>query len=240
MDLRHYLRIVRGHWLLVLAIVVLCTVAAGLLAWSRTPIYEARTQLFVATRGVPADLSEAYQGGLFAQQRVRSYAHIVDSPAVTGRVIRRLNLDTTPEELGGKISAEAPVDTVLLNVSVRDPSADRAQAIANVVSEEFRGYVDELESPGGAPNSPVGVTVTRGAELPESPASPQYSVYLAFGFLLGLVAGIGAAVLRDALDDRIRGVEEVAAATESPIEGSVRLEDPSRSRTVGAGATDRN
>jgi polysaccharide biosynthesis transport protein len=229
MDLRHYLRIVRGHWLLVLSIVVLCTVAAALLAWSRTPIYEARTQLFVATGGVPADLSETYQGGLFAQQRVRSYAQIVDSPAVARRVIGRLGLDTTPEELGRKISAEAPVDTVLLNVTVRDPSADRAQAIANAVGEEFRGFADDLESPGGATNSPVGVTVTRPAELPESPSSPQYSVYLAFGILFGLVLGIGAAVLRDALDDRISGVGDVAAATDSPVIGVI-ADDPQAGR----------
>lgn len=232
MDLRHYLRIVRGRWLLVLSIVVICTVAAGLLAWSRTPIYEARAQLFVATGGVPADLSETYQGGLFAQQRVRSYAQIVDSPAVARRVIRRLDLQITPEELGRKISAEAPVDTVLINITVRDASPERAQAIANVVSEEFRGFADELESADGASNSPVGVTVTRRAELPESPSSPQYAVYLAFGILLGLVVGIGAPILREALDDRIRGVEDVTAAADSPVIAAIADDPQARRRPL--------
>jgi polysaccharide biosynthesis transport protein len=232
MDLRHYLRIVRGRWLLVLSVVVLCTVAAGLLAASRTPVYEARTQLFVATGGVPADLSETYQGGLFAQQRVRSYAQIIDSPAVARRVIRRLDLETTPEELGRNISAEAPVDTVLINVTVKNPSPERARAIANVVSDEFRSFANELESRGGAPNSPVGVTVTRRAELPESPSSPQYPVYLAFGLLLGLVVGIGFVVLRDALDDRIRGVEDVTAAADAPVIGAIADDPKARRRPL--------
>jgi polysaccharide biosynthesis transport protein len=232
MELRQYVRILRKRWLLVLSIVVLATLAAGLLAWTRTPIYEARTQLFVATGGVPDDLSERYQGGLFAQQRVRSYAQIVDSPLVTRRVIEKLGLDLTPEELGAKISAEAPIDTVLINVTARDESAERAQAIANALGEEFRSFVTTVESPDGSPSSPVGVSVTRPAELPESPSSPQYPVYLAFGLLFGLVLGIGIPVLRELLDDRIRDADAAAAASGAPVLGAIANDPKVRRRPL--------
>ena len=232
MELRQYLRILRKRWLLVLSIVVLSTLAAGLLAWSRTPIYEARTQFFVATGGVPGDLGETYQGGLFAQQRVRSYAQIVDSPVVARRVIRDLGLEMTPEELSRKISAEAPIDTVLINVTATDESPERAQAIANAVGKEFRSFVKTLESPEGSPNSPVGVSVTRPAELPDSPSSPQYAVYLAFGLLFGLVLGIGVPVLLELLDSRIRGVDDATAASGAPVLGAIANDPKVRRRPL--------
>ncbi|HEX2112330.1 MAG TPA: polysaccharide biosynthesis tyrosine autokinase [Gaiellaceae bacterium] len=232
MELRQFLRAVRAHWLGILVSVVLLAAAAGLLAWTRTPIYEARMQFFVSTGSVPADLSETYQGGLFSQQRVRSYAQIVDSPAVTSRVIERLDLETTPEELGRNIDAEAPVDTVLINVTVRDPSPQRAKAIADAVSDEFSSLVTTLETREGAPNPPVNVTVTREAELPMSPSSPQHALYVALGLLLGLTFGVGAALLREALDDRIRGEDDAAAIASAPALGTI-VEDPkARSRPL--------
>jgi succinoglycan biosynthesis transport protein ExoP len=239
MELRQYLRILRKRWLLVLSIVVLCTLAAGLLAWSRTPIYEAHTQLFVATGDVAGGLGETYQGGLFAQQRVRSYAQIVDSPDVARPVIRELGLETTPEELGRKISAEAPIDTVLINVTVKDESPEGARAIANAVAMAFRNFVNTLESRAGR-DSPVGVTVTRPAQLPESPSSPQYPVYLAFGLLFGLVVGTGVPVLREVLDNRIRGVDDAAAASGAPVLGAIANDPRARQRPLIVAAEPRS
>jgi tyrosine-protein kinase len=225
MDLRDFVRVLRARWPLVLYSVLVCGVAAGVLAWGRTPIYEAKTQLFVSTGGLPADLSETYQGGLFSQQRVRSYAQIVNSPAVTSRVIERLDLETTPDELGEAVDAEAPVDTVLINVTVRDPSPERAKAIADAVSEEFSSLVTTLETREGQSSPPVKVSITREAELPASPSSPQHAAYLALGVLLGLALGIGAALLRETLDDRIRGENDAAAVAAAPVLGTI-VEDP--------------
>ena len=57
------------------------------------------------------------------------------------------------------------------------------------------------------------------AELPTAPASPRTAVYLALGLLLGLALGVTAAVLRDALDDRVRTDDQAAAAAGVPVIG---------------------
>jgi succinoglycan biosynthesis transport protein ExoP len=199
MDLEQYVRLLRERWLFIASTVLVFTVAAGLLAWTRTPMYAARTQLFVSTGNVNADPTQAYQGGLFSQQRVLSYAQIVDSPAVTSGVISTLGLSTTPEDLGRQISAEAPLDTVLINVTVKDTSPQRAKAIADAVGERFPSFVETLETRPGDPNSPVKVSITRRPELPLDPVSPRKELYLALGVLVGLVFGIGGAALRQAL-----------------------------------------
>jgi succinoglycan biosynthesis transport protein ExoP len=225
MSLQQYVRVLRAHWLLIVVSVLVCTVAAGLLAWTRPAIYAARTQLFVSTPGVPADLSQTYQGGLFSQQRVLSYAQIVSSPAVAEAVITQLSLPENVRQLQGKIRASVPTDTVLINVTVRDRSPQRARVIADALGEQFSSFVNALETRPGDRNSPVKVSVASRAQLPTHPVSPRKSVYLAFGVLAGLVLGILGAVLREALDKRIRGEDDAAAIAGAPVLGSI-VEDP--------------
>ena len=146
MELKQYVRLFRAHWLLILAIVVVCVGAAAAFAWTRTPVYAARSQLFVSTSGVPADLSQTYEGGLFTQQRVLSYAQIVSSPAVVKAAIAQLGLRDSVRKLQGEISASVPTDTVLINVTVKDRSPRRAKAIADAVSYQFASFVNRLET----------------------------------------------------------------------------------------------
>jgi capsular exopolysaccharide synthesis family protein len=225
MDLNQYARVLRAHWLLIIFSILACTLAAGWLAWTRTPIYAAQTQLFVSTSGSTTDPIQTYQGGLFAQQRVGSYARIVASPAVAEAVIRQLGLRESVQQLQAKIHASVPTDTVLINVTARDASPPRAKAIADAVGRHFSAFVNALETPPGRRQSPVKVSVTSPAEVPTNPVSPRKSLAIVLGVVLGLVLGIGGAVLREALNRRIRGEDDAAAIARAPVLGSI-VEDP--------------
>jgi succinoglycan biosynthesis transport protein ExoP len=229
MDLEQYVRASRAHWLLILASVVVCVGVAATFAWTRAPVYAAQSQLFVSTSDIPADLSQTYQGGLFTQQRVLSYAQIVSSPAVVRAVIAQLGLRDSVRKLQGEISASVPTDTVLINVTVKDRSPRRAKAIADAVGNQFASFVNRLEAKGGERSSPVKISVTRPAELPTAPVSPRKVFYLAFGALFGLALGIGGASLREALDTRVRDEDDVAAITRAPVLGTI-AEDPDAKR----------
>lgn len=211
--------------MLVVLGVLVCTAAAGVLAWSRTPVYAAETQLFVSTSGVPADLSQTYQGGLFSQQRVRSYAKVMSSAAVAQAVIKDLRLSQSVEDVQGKIRASVPTDSVLINVTVRDRSPRLAKAIAGSVGHQFPELVNTLERPQPGENSPVKVTVTSPPRLPSDPVSPQKPAYLALGVLFGLALGIGGAVVREALDKRIRDDENWMYEARAPVLGRI-VDDP--------------
>src|SRR4029450_13505692 len=102
MNLERYVRLLRAHWLVVVLYVVAGVLAMGVVAWAKTPTYAAQTTLFVSTKGGAGDADEAYQGGLFAQQRARSYAEMVTNPQVMQAVLTRLRLGLTGEELGGR------------------------------------------------------------------------------------------------------------------------------------------
>src|SRR5919204_2905816 len=164
MDLNQYARVLRTHWVLMVLSVLACTGAAAWLAWTRTPTYAAQAQLFVSTSGGPIDLSQTYQGGLFAQQRVQSYARIVASPPVAQAVIKQLGLKETVPQLQARIDASVPTDTVLIDITAKDHSPRRAKGIADAVGQRFSEFVNTLETPQGQQRSPVKVTLTSRAE----------------------------------------------------------------------------
>jgi polysaccharide biosynthesis transport protein len=55
------------------------------------------------------------------------------------------------------------------------------------------------------------------ADVPTDPISPNYSRNLLLAFLVGLGLGVGAAFLRERLDDRLRGRDELETVTGSPV-----------------------
>jgi capsular exopolysaccharide synthesis family protein len=220
MELRQYLRAVRGRWRFVAVSVVVCTAVAAALAWTKTPTYSATTQLFVSANGAPGDTGATYQAGLFSQERVLSYVKMVANPDVLDAVIDQLDLRESTRDLSGKIDASVPTGTVLLNVTARDQSAKQAAAISQAVADQFISFVSRLEQSGpGA--SRVAVSVTSPAQIPTSPTSPRKPLYLGLGILFGLVIGVGGALVWEALDRRIRSEEEAVIASGAPVLATV-------------------
>jgi succinoglycan biosynthesis transport protein ExoP len=222
MTVRGYLWLLRRRWMLVFlgaAAGVVVAVALSLLA---APAYTSQVQLFVGTRVAEDPRGDTlHQAGLFAQQRVKSYVRIVDSSAVTERVISRLDLDLTPRQLEAKISAEAPLDTVLINVDVTDTSPERAREIANATAREFVSVVRDIETTTRTGGSQIDMAIVREADTPSSPTSPRPRLNGAVGLLVGLLLGALLAVARDRLDRTIPAPNAVEEHLGVPILGVV-------------------
>jgi capsular exopolysaccharide synthesis family protein len=229
-DLHDFVRLLRRRWRAVTVVTVAGVVVAAVVTLATTAVYQASTQAFVSLRGTSADSNTAYQDSLFSQQRVKSYVKIANSPSVTQPVVARLGLGMTARELAGRITADAPPNTVLIDIRVRDPRPARARDLANAVAAQFAQVVSKLESPGPRAASPVTVTVVRPAELPTSPVSPRPMVNLALGLVLGLAIGFGLAVLREILDTSVKTSEDLQELTGNSALGVIAF-DPSAQKT---------
>lgn len=227
MELRDYLRIVRRRWRLIAGCLLVAVAAAALLTLRATPQYASTVQLFVSTP--QSDSSAAYQGGLFSQQRVTSYAGLVGGEEIAQRVIDRLDLDDSAAVLSQQINASVVPETVILNITVTDPVPERAQALATAVGEEFTSLVQELETPPGKQRAPIKASIVDAADLPSTPVSPQPLRNVGLAMVLGLLLGVGAAVLRETLDTSIRNPEDLSTATDAPVMGSIAY-DPRAAR----------
>ena len=220
MDLRYYIRVLRLRWRLVALCVVAAIITASVVTYTSVPKYTASVQLFVAARD-QGTAAGAYQGGLFSQQQVKSYIRLAGSRPVMTGVITELRLRTTPGTLAKEIKATLPTDTVIVVISVTDPSPIQAQAIANATGIEFAALVTALEKPDATAASPVKVSVFQPADLPTSQSSPNTKINIGLALFAGLIVGLAAAILRSRLDTSVRTSDDLTRVTGMPTLGVI-------------------
>ena len=209
MELLQYWRLLRQNRLLIAATTLAGLILSIVITFTTTPIYQANAELFVSTPASTLDISALATGSSFSQQRVKSYAQIISSPLTLDPVIKQLGLKTTPQELAGAINASAPLDTVLITLTVSDTDPKRAADIANAVADQFGLTVGDLELHGIGVDSPVKVSTVKSAVPPAAPSSPKKSINIALGFLVGFGVGIGIASLRQLLDNTVKNEDDL-------------------------------
>ena len=224
MELTEYLSILRKRWPIIAVFILLGVAGAVALVRTSARVYTASAQIFVAASS-QNNTAALNNGNTFAQARVQSYTSVANSPAITAAVVKDLGLSITSAELARKISADAPLNKVLLNLHVTDHSPVQAARIANAVASQFVIYVQSIEKlSAGSEASPVELTVIHPAQVPGLPTSPKVKLDLLIGFLVGLILGLGAAGLREALDTRIRTVGDVGLYVSAAVLAVVPLE----------------
>jgi capsular exopolysaccharide synthesis family protein len=204
-DIRDYLRILRRGWPVLLAIVLAGVAAGVLVAATTTKIYEASVELFVATSANQQSPTDLANGNVFTQDRVQSYTDIAASPAVTNAVVKDLDLSMSSDQLASKISADAPLNKVLINLHVTDQNPTTATRLANAVAVHFAQVVEQTEQTDADGNPVVKLTVIRPAKVPSTPIKPNKVLDIGLGFLIGLFLGVGVILLRERLDNTIKG-----------------------------------
>jgi len=229
-ELRDYLKVLRKQWRLIALCVLLAAGTAALVTVQSTPQYRTTVTFFVSTPG-NADANSAYTGGLFSQQRVKSYASILASPT-TAAAVSTAAPGTTPEGLVGHITAAAVPDTVLLKATVSDPSPVRALEIARGVATAFPQVVRDLEARDPAAAAPIKASVVEQPTLPAAPFSPQPTRNLALAVVLGLLLGVGLAVLRETLDNSVKSADDIQAATGAATLGAIGYDAKASTRPL--------
>jgi polysaccharide biosynthesis transport protein len=220
-TIQDYLRVLREQWLVVLLAVLIGLGGAAAAFFLRPPEYTAKLTLYVSSQGSNSTTA-AYQGAQLSQERVTSYVELVSSRRVSEDVIRRLQLTETPEDLLKQITASSALDSVLIDVSVVDPSPQRAAELASAVGVVFSGLVDELERP-VRPDATqeVSVRVVQPAAVPTKPSSTGLPITLALGLLAGLAVGVGGALARNALDISVKSPDQLRHIADAPNLGNV-------------------
>jgi capsular exopolysaccharide synthesis family protein len=219
MDFRDYLRIARKRWWMLLTAVGLSLAVATLVTVQTTPLYATSVTFFITTPNT--GVSDAYQGGLFSQQRVRSYQDLLTSDRLAFLVAQDRTLKLTPAEVRERISAEALPETVLLRATVTDTSKARSQRVATALAVRFKNRVESLETPPGQRISSVKVELVAGPETADDPVSPRPLRNLGMAAVLGLLLGLGAAVLRELLDTTVKNPEALQQLAAAPVIGAL-------------------
>lgn len=185
------------------------------------PTYAASVTIFVSARSPGGDVTAAVEGGDLSAQRMATYLEVLRSQRVATQVAERLGGGLTADEVLDKVSASTTPDTLLLTATVEDQSPQRAADIANALAERFNANVAELEQPDPQTAPVVTARTFEAAVPPESPTQPRPLLNIALGLGLGLLAGIGLALLRNALDRSIRSRDQLRRAVDAPVVGMI-------------------
>ncbi|MCD4526929.1 polysaccharide biosynthesis tyrosine autokinase [Nocardioides sp. cx-173] len=227
MELRDYLRVVRRRWGVIAVAALLGLGVAALLTYTATPKYASSVKLYVST--AQSSTSAALESGLLSQQRIFSYTDFATSRELAAQVVNELDLEVTPGELIGKVSAVVVPDTVVLELTVTDPDPAQARALAQAYAEGLSDMVREFETPPGKEVAPpIKMSIVDAASQPGAPVSPRPTRNMAVGLLLGLAFGVGGALVRENLDTSVKSLEDVTGFTAAPLLGAIAYDTTAR------------
>jgi capsular polysaccharide biosynthesis protein len=191
-------------WIILLVVSVVVGVAAGASLW-QTPTYEASAKVIVGQErgaGQDANLAGSVEG---LQALTQTMIIVINTRPVAEETIRRLELETSPDELLGNLTVEQIETSQIIQLSYTNTDPERATQIVNTVGQVSSERISAMS----AAASNIEATVIERAIAPVTPVSPNPLRDGVLATVLGLMLGIGLALLMEHLDHSWRSPEEV-------------------------------
>lgn len=200
-DLLELFYVVLHKWKMII-LSLLLTGACGCLisVFLITPQYESTSVLYVLSKSTSiTSLADIQMGSSLTND----YVEVVTSRPIIEQVIQNLGLtDETYESLKDKVSIDNPANTRLLKITVRDPQADVAKAIADELADVSKSFIS-IKMDQAAP------TVTQYGYADGEPVTPNTVKNTVLGALIGAVLAIGVVIVSYLLNDTIMTTDDI-------------------------------
>lgn len=140
-----------------------------------------------------------YETAQVSETLTKTYGQLLGTDNVALDVQKRLGPTVGDGDVGNKISIDTG-DTQLVGITAQGSTGREAQLIANTYADVFRERSSRFATRTAAA---ANVAVAEYATEPEHAARPRPKLYMLIGALLAALAGIGMALLRHRLDQRL-------------------------------------
>jgi capsular exopolysaccharide synthesis family protein len=204
-----FIAFIRRNWK-ILVVAVLVGVSAMAAFSAVTPkVYDSSSAGFViaATDGSSAD---AISGAQTAVTRANAYLPLISSSAVYERIESDPEANPGGEPLNGRLTAAVAPGSTLIEVTASAATPENAAALANGALAALADVIADIETQSTADRTPqITVVPLENAEPAAAPTSPDWLRNLLLGAAGGLVLGFVLAILRRALDIRVRTVDDL-------------------------------
>lgn len=217
-----YLSILRKRWLTIFAVIVVSVLGTALYSFNATPRYEAHAGVFFSV-SVSDNAGTRSRGFIYQQTQVRTFAQLATLPIVLNPVIAQLGLNTTPDKLADQMSAQAPLNTPIVDINVSSSSRDQAIAIAAAVAAQLSKTVVSLAPKVDNGTATVVATTVDPAAAGNSPAVPRTKLNLVISLLYGAIIGVLAAIALDARAGRALRRRQLEALGGVAVVGTVTM-----------------
>lgn len=206
-TLREYLQLARRRFWIILTVTLVAVAAAAYFSARQDKLYKASATVLVS------GFDAAQPPDMFLQTQ----ADIATaSPQLSERVRTALHLHNPPP-----IDVAPKANSALLTFSSTTSNAALSARIATEYANQYKKFQRQL---GSAGVKTAGAFLVKPASLGEQ-VQPRTTRNIILGLLFGLLVGCGLAILRDALDTRVRTTDEITDLLDLPL--LARLPKPS-------------
>lgn len=214
LTIQDVLQILKKRWILIVAIVVVSTVAAGLVStYVLKPQYKTSTKLFVGK-----DLNETTNGYQTSevqmyQSLMTTYAGLIQSDLVE-RAIEGKNVDMSVGQIMSSLQVSPGDKDMFLSMSIVTLDKTTGKEVLELITEEFMKKSTEL-----IPNG--NVQIVTAPKEPNGPFSPNKKMNVVIAFAMGLMVGVTLSLFLEYLDNSVKNKEEIEKLLGVPVIGMV-------------------
>lgn len=205
----------KRFWVILLAIIITSTLSSYYSFYMMQPTYEASSQILVNDKKAD-EVNAQFIDIQTNLQLMNTYNVILTSPAILTKVIERLDLDVSIEELQNMITVGSENESQVMNVVVKTKDPKLVIKIANTIADVAKEQIPKIMS---INNVSILTKTDPSKEL--SPVQLQPILIIAMANVAGILLSICIVFLLHYLDNTIKDEKQLESLLGVPILGTV-------------------
>ena len=204
----------KKRWIMIVALTLIAAIiSAAISFFVIKPKYEATTKIFV---GKDEGENSAYSQSdvVMYQNLLKTYSEVIKTKDLIANSINDSNLDLKTNEVLGNLSVTSIANTQIMKLAYQSEDPQEAKVILEKVTARFIERSKQL-----IPNG--NVKVVEIVEYPENPISPNKKMNIAIAGVLGLMLGVGIALLIEFLDNTYKNKDQIERELGLPVLGMI-------------------
>ena len=142
-ELHWIFDVLRRWWLLIVTCILVPVILAFAITSLLPPVYEATVIMMIE----PAQdkITNEYSALIAGEQLAVTYSQMAKTEAILQKVIDQMQLNVQPDELAQKIDVIPVNNTQLIQITVKDSSAERSALLANTIAEVLISHIQSIQ-----------------------------------------------------------------------------------------------
>jgi len=204
----------KKRWFMIVSITLIATIISAVFSFFIIePRYEASTKVFI---GKDESDKQGYSQNdvIMYQKLMKTYSETIKTRDLISRALDNTSYDLEIKKILNSLTVVSVADTQILEIKYQSTDPKESLAVIDSISGEFIKTSKKL-----VPNG--NIQIIEKVSLPEKPVSPNKKMNIAIAFLLGLMVGVGLAILLEFLDNTYKSKEQLERELEIPVIGTI-------------------
>lgn len=209
----------KKRWQLIVGITLAATILSAAVSFFLIkPKYQASTKLFVGKEETSTNQNYNSSDIQLYQQILKTYSDVITTNDLITRALENEGIKLSSGAVLGNLSVVPKTGTQIMEIMYVSKNKEEAAKVVEAVTDEFVKTSPELIKN-------ANVKVIEKVKLPGSPISPNKKLNIAIAMLLGLMVGVGLALLMEFMDSTFKDKDVLENIIGVPVLGMIPNEE---------------